>query len=145
MTIEKYVAINNPQEAAKVIYELGAPKVTSNQDLLSKLNHATKQFGDKAFEKLAQIETPYRSLILTYSEKKSNCSGDCKCSEKKSGCCGGASGVNGAQDANWELPNYSPMFYQNPSVNNNSPKDSSHILLIAGIVILGIIVVAKIV
>ena len=81
LSIETYVTVSNPHEVMRILKELGAPAVTSNEDLLNKVHYATDKFGAKMFERLADIETPYRSLILTEyekergGEKKSNCSG----------------------------------------------------------------------
>lgn len=99
-TIELYVAQANPKETARALEKLGAPKVTSNKDLLSKLEFATRKFGTKVYEKLAEVETPYRSLILTeyekHKEKKSGCDG-CggTCGQGKSNACGCSHGFNG--------------------------------------------------
>lgn len=142
-TIETYIALNNPQGAAKVLAELGAPRIISNDDLLNKIHFATKQFGEKAFDKLAQIDTPYRRLILTeYSKNKhSNCSG-----------CGGSCGFDGS----WELANQAPAASKSsapahsysvaPVPEPNAPiHTSTNRLAVAAVVLLGVLTVSIIV
>ncbi len=99
-TIEKYIATNNQREAMLLLKSLGAPKPKNEADLINKLEIATVKFGDKVFEQLAEIDTPYRRLILSKSsETKSNCSG----------CGGKCSGVDGV----YELENfYKPVTEQ---------------------------------
>ncbi len=90
-SIEHYIARNSPEETKKILERMGSPKIKNNQDLLKRVHEATNKFGMDAFSKLAEIETPYRSLILSEYEKSKAASG-----EKKSNCCGGgSSGIDG--------------------------------------------------
>ena len=110
MTIEKYLAENNPQEVAAIL-ELNGSRKINKKNIEAVLLRFTEKKGDFAFEQLAKIDTPYRRLILSNSdevqmatwsklywnwknkaEAKSNCGGDedCGCAEKKSNCCGGS-------------------------------------------------------
>lgn len=129
-TIECYIAKNNPKAVAEVLYELGAPKVTSNQDLLAKIHYATEKFGMKAFEKLAEIDTPYRRLILTHhlpEEKKSNCGG-----------CSGADGdfSNGGGDEAAII---------STTIEPKKVNISNTHLMIAGAFLLGVLVIGGLV
>ena len=132
-TIETYIAINNPKATARALEEMGAPKVKSNEDLLAKVHFATDKFGMKAFEKLAQIDTPYRKLILSTLETKSNCGGGC------SGC--GKSNAGGPEDQG-SVPTGKPVEQPNP--HGVMPPHSNHFLT-AGVVLLGVIAIAVIV
>lgn len=99
MTIEKYLAENNPQEVAAIL-ELNGSRKINKKNIEAVLLRFTEKKGDFAFEQLAKIDTPYRRLILSNSdsenkaEAKSNCGGDedCGCAEKKSNCCSNADG-----------------------------------------------------
>lgn len=80
LSIESYIADQNPTEVMALLKEMGCPKPKNFDDMVAKLHIATKKYGEKAFERLAEIDTPYRSLILASQEdEKSNCSGGCKC------------------------------------------------------------------
>ncbi len=108
LTIEKYIATNNQPEAMLFLKNLGAPKPKDEKDLVNKLQIATLKFGDKAFEQLAEIDTPYRRLILSKSsESKSNCGGGC---EK----CSGADGT-------YELENFYQPKSETPSETPTAP------------------------
>lgn len=100
ISIETYIASNNPDEAMALLKEMGSPKPKDFDDLVAKLHIATKKHGAKAFERLSKMETPYKSLVLSYEEEdenKSNCSGGCKC--------GGSSNFSGDDVSNMELAN----------------------------------------
>lgn len=106
ITIEEYVAINNPKQADALIRKYGIPPSRSYRDLVAKLRALTKRKKEEAFIELAKIETPYRSLLLSNSEEDN--SNACGCSgadgETKSNCagcggnCGGMSAVNGTPE-----------------------------------------------
>lgn len=137
MTIEEYIALNNPKATARVIEAMGAPKIIPGdmKDLNKKVLYATNTFGLKAYEKLAEIDTPYRKLILsTISEGKSNCAG---CG---GGCgghsnCSGCSGIDGPKDAK--------EFVVKPT--SDVPAVSNNHLMVAGVVLLGILTIAVVV
>lgn len=127
-SIETYIAMNNPKATARVLEELGAPRITSNEDLLNKVHFATKQFGLKAFEKLAEIDTPYRKLILSqFGESKSNACG-----------CSSADGSKEIVLKGRPVPT-EELSDRKASADSNKP------LLIAATVLLGVLTVAVIV
>lgn len=106
ISIETYIASNNPNEAMSLLKEMGSPKPVNFDDFVAKLHIATQRYGAKAFERLSKIDTPYQKLILSGSETKSNC--------------GGCSGVNGigSEDLDAQLaaipasPNGEPIVTQ---------------------------------
>ncbi len=96
VSIEQYITINNPNAASQLLVKYGVQPATSLQDLSQKVEMITYKYKELAFMDLANIDTPYRRLILSSnqnllaseqlpSEPKSNCSG-CggTCGEKKS-------------------------------------------------------------
>ncbi len=96
VSIEQYVTINNPNAASQLLVKYGVQPATSLQDLSQKVEMITYKYKDLAFMDLANIDTPYRRLILSSNqnllaseqlptEAKSNCTG-CggTCGEKKS-------------------------------------------------------------
>lgn len=140
-SIETYIAKENPKAVAKLLTDMGAPAITSNEDLLSKIHYATDKYGRKVFEKLAKIETPMRSLILTFneSESKSNCGG---CSHFSN--CSGYGNVAGDNPDNMPIDTEiktvkSSVTYAPSSTHNGHP------LLIAGVVLLGVITMSLLV
>jgi len=141
-SIETYIATENPKEVAALLREMGAPAITSQEDLLAKVRYATDKFGRKAFERLAKIDTPMRSLILTFNE-----------SEKKSNC-GGCSGCNGSYNAAGDAVDNLPSFEVDnqsiptaaapaavPMVSHGSV-GNAHPMLIVGAVLLGVITIS---
>lgn len=150
LSIETYVTVSNPHEVMRILKELGAPAVTSNEDLLNKVHYATDKFGAKMFERLADIETPYRSLILTEyekergGEKKSNCSGGCSgCDGKYSNCSGCHSNANGDEGWNDEIENIPQT-----GVSKSTPAPAGNLhqhLMVAGVVLVGVIAIAMVV
>jgi len=142
-SIETYIATENPKEVAKLLREMGAPAITSQEDLLAKVHYATDKYGRKAFERLAKIDTPMRSLILTFNE-----------SEKKSNC-GGCSGCNGsyssaAGDAVDNLPSFEVDNQSIPTavapasipMVSHGAIGNAHPMLIVGAVLLGVITIS---
>ena len=93
-TIETYIATNNPDDVLMLLKELGAPKPKNKEELVKYLHKATEKYPDRAFEKLAKIETPYYQLIMANIPpaitKHSSCDGGC------SGCNGEKSNMDSA-------------------------------------------------
>jgi len=87
ISIEKYVALNNPKAAKEFLSKYGFEPASSIDDLVYKVESASLHFREKALEDLANIDTPYRRLILSSTESvdegKSNCCG-CSCKTEKS-------------------------------------------------------------
>ena len=149
MTIEKYIADNSPREVVAILEANGAQRKITKDNIEEVLLRYTKAKGDVAFSQLAQIDTPYKRLILS------------SVPEKKSGACGcsNCSGVDGepaaaftpAQLTSDNDPAYiawlaaqkvaippavaAPLI---PAVNNNH-------LMVAGVVLLGILTVAVVI
>lgn len=107
ISIEQYVAVENPKAASQFLTKYGVPQATSLKDLADKMEVITYKYRELALADLANIDTPYRRLIMDSvntevavatlipenvinydggcscknkkEEKKSNCSGDCGC------------------------------------------------------------------
>ena len=123
---------------------LGAPKVISDDDLLKKVHYATKQFGIKAYEKLAEVDTPYRKLILSeMSEKHSNCGGGCSN-------CSGKSSLDGTGQLDNEptpavIVKEVPVSTSTAATSSTTPEVSkTSPLLVTAVLLLGILTVAVI-
>ncbi len=65
LTIEHYVSTNNPNEAQKFLEKYKIPRGYNMSDLIDKVHYVTRKHKDFAFNELAQIDTPYRQLILS--------------------------------------------------------------------------------
>lgn len=108
ISIEQYIAVENPKASSQFLTKYGVPAATSLKDLAEKMEVITYKYRDLAFADLATIDTPYRRLIMDsvntkvavatlVPENVSNCDGACSCNdkaEKKSNCtgCGGTCG-----------------------------------------------------
>lgn len=108
ISIEQYVAVENPNAASKMLAKYGVPPANSLKDLATKLEVITYKYRELALTDLATIDTPYRRLIMDsmntevavatlLPENVSNCDGGCSCknkTEEKSNCtgCGGTCG-----------------------------------------------------
>ena len=64
ITIEHYIATNNPSQAQAVLDKYGVPKATSMTDLLKKVHYVILKHKDFAMNDLAKIDTDYKRLIL---------------------------------------------------------------------------------
>ena len=100
ISIEHYIATNNPKEVAAILTKRGIPAPKNIADAIKKLKFVMSKEGNAVTKELANIETPYQALILSTQddnsedksnacgcsgfdgEKKSNCSGDCSCNKK---------------------------------------------------------------
>lgn len=108
ISIEQYVAVENPNASSQMLTKYGVPSATSLKDLATKLEVITYKYRELALADLATIDTPYRRLIMDsmntevavatiLPENVSNCDGGCSCKskvEEKSNCtgCGGTCG-----------------------------------------------------
>lgn len=108
ISIEQYVAVENPKAASQFLTKYGVPPANSLKDLADKMEVITYKYRELALQDLATIDTPYRRLIMDsintevavatlMPENVSNCSGGCSCNkavEEKSNCdgCGGTCG-----------------------------------------------------
>lgn len=146
MTIEQYLALNNPRAVAEVLEANGSRKI-DKKNIMDVLVRFTEKKGDYAFEQLAKIDTPYRRLILSQIEETksgcSGCGGTCG-GEKKSNCCG--SGVDGQKvllttekeiDEPIKTEGKPPVIVVDKKENNN--------IMVAGLVLLGVIAIAVVV
>ena len=105
ISIEHYIATNNPNEVAEILIKRGMPSPRSLPDAIQKLKFIMSKEGGAIVKELADIDTPYQNLIMSSlgdsksetksnacgcsgfdGEIKSNCSGDgsCSCAAKKS-------------------------------------------------------------
>ncbi len=148
MTIEQYIALNNPRGVAEVLEANGSRKV-DKKNIMDVLVRFTEKKGDYAFEQLSKIDTPYRRLILSQIEEtKSGCAG-CggTCGEKKSNCCG-VDGEKALLTTTREIvaapqpvvkqpEAVAPVVVVDKKENNN--------LMVAGLVLLGVIAIAVVV
>lgn len=94
ITIEHYIATNNPAAVDGMLSKRGIPRAKNLPDAISKLRTILKREGDIAAKELASIQTPYQQMISSTQETTSNA---CGCKEDKSNCCG--------FDSEIELPN----------------------------------------
>lgn len=102
ISIEQYVAVENPNASSQMLTKYGVPSATSLKDLATKLEVITYKYRELALADLATIDTPYRRLIMDsmntevavatiLPENVSNCDGGCSCKskvEEKSNCSG---------------------------------------------------------
>ncbi len=65
LTIEHYIASNNPGAAQQVIQKYGVPQAHDMHDLLRKVHAVVLKNKGAAMMDLASIDTPYRQLILS--------------------------------------------------------------------------------
>jgi hypothetical protein len=92
ITIESYIASNNPDEVMGLLRALGSVKPKDFDHMVRLLHTATEKYPERTFAELAKIETPYYQLAMSYApehEKVSGCDGGC------SGCDGKKSNVDG--------------------------------------------------
>ncbi len=93
ISIEQYISVVNPNAASQLLVKYGVQPANSLGDLAQKVSDIAYKYKELAFMDLANIDTPYRRLILSSNqnliaseqlptEPKSNCCGSC--SEKKS-------------------------------------------------------------
>lgn len=151
ISIEKYIALNNPREVAAILEAHGSRKIDKT-NILDVVHRFTDKKGDFAFEELAKIDTPYRRLILSTikEEKKSGCAG-CggTCGEKKSNCCG--SGVDGEKvllttEKEVGVPVKETIIVEKPVPAPAVEKGlTQHSLMVAGVVLLGILTIAVVI
>jgi len=148
MTIEKYIALNNPREVAAILEAHGSRKINKD-NIIDVIHRFTEKKGDFAFQELAKIDTPYKRLILsTIEEKKSGCAG-CggTCGEKKSNCCG--SGVDGEKVLLTTEKEVGPPIKETIIIEKQVPALpekqgflTQHGLMVAGVVLLGVLTIA---
>jgi len=105
ISIEHYIATNNPSEVNAMLTRRGIPAPKNLPDAIKKLRFVMAKEGNNLIKEIASIPTPYQELILSTQdkgetnsnacgcsgfngEKTSNCSGNpkcsCSCGEKKS-------------------------------------------------------------
>ena len=131
-SIESYVARNNPSEVILALKEMGSPDPIDKQDLLYKIHVATEKFGEKAFKRLAEIDTPYKQMILAYAAQPEK--------EKKSNCCG----ANGEEKSNCSG---CPSLEKKANADGEEKKDDKtmHYIAIASVVLLAVITIKTVV
>jgi hypothetical protein len=109
VTIEQYIATNNPNQAQAVLAKYGL-KARDMSDLIRKMHKLMKVKGEEAVRDFAAINTPYKQLLLSTItpvetaapvsvEKKSSacgCESSADGSEQSSNACG-CSGADGEQ------------------------------------------------
>lgn len=78
ITIEHYLATNNPREVEELLKRKGVPPPKNLPDAIGKLNLLMKREGNEIVKELALVSTPYRDLILSTQEDK--VSSACGCS-----------------------------------------------------------------
>lgn len=78
LSIEHYIATNNPKQVNELLAKYKIPKSKDWSDMIRKLQYVMKKHKDTIVDDLKLIDTPYKSLILSgVVEKKS---GACGCS-----------------------------------------------------------------
>jgi len=96
VTIEHYIATNNPNEAQVILAKYGV-KAANMSDLIRKMHHVMKKHGETAVTDFASINTPYRSLLLSTIKPVSTTT--TIATEKKSGACGCESSADGSEES----------------------------------------------
>lgn len=151
MTIEQYLALNNPRAVAEVLEANGSRKI-DKKNIMDVLVRFTEKKGDYAFEQLAKIDTPYRRLILSQIEETksgcSGCGGTCG-GEKKSNCCG----VDGGEKEKEKVLLTTAKEVSEPVKTEGKPpvivldnnKKEHNNIMVAGLVLLGVIAIAVVV
>lgn len=95
VTIEHYIATNNPNEAQAVLSKYGV-RVKNMPDMIRKMHMVMKQYGEKAVRDFAAINTPYKSLLLSTLPAAVPSSAV----ETKSSACGCSSSADGEESSN---------------------------------------------
>lgn len=110
ISIEHYIATNNPNAVNQMFAKRGIPASKNLQDSIQKIRFIMSKEGDSAAKELANIDTPYHSLIESSHDVKSNacgCSGADGSNEESSNCSGkpdcGCDKKSNADDANAPL------------------------------------------
>lgn len=165
ISIEQYVAAENPRAANQMLTKYGMPPATSLKDLAEKLSVVTFKYRALAFADLATIDTPYRRLIMDsvntevavatlLPENVSNCEGGCGCKskvEEKSNCTG-CGGTCGDKKTNVEGDNSAPkiekreVVLEDKSSNSKSSTESMDKYMmptLAIVAIAALIIIAK--
>lgn len=140
ISIEQYIAVENPKASSQFLTKYGVPAATSLKDLADKMEVITYKYRDLAFADLATIDTPYRRLILDSVDTKvavatllpenvSNCDGGCGCSDKseKKSNCTGCGGTCGGKKSNVEGDTSETQVVkkENSSTDSNSSNNKS--------------------
>jgi hypothetical protein len=93
ISIEHYIATNNPLELNYLLNKRGIPSAKNVPDAIKKLRYVMTKEGNNVLKEIAEINTPYRDLILSAIDKKEEKSNACGCSsfngETFSNCEGG--------------------------------------------------------
>jgi hypothetical protein len=165
ISIEQYVAVENPRAASQMLTKYGIPPATSLKDLAEKMEVVTYKYRALAFADLAAIDTPYRRLIMDsvntevavatlLPENVSNCDGGCSCKskvEEKSNCTG-CGGTCGGKKSNVEGDNSAPkiekreVVLEDKSSNSKSSTESMDKYMmptLAIVAIAALIIIAK--
>ena len=141
-TIERYVAINNPNEAVGFIQKYNMPAPANGDDLVLKMRQVLQSHGEPAFRDLAEINTPYKDLLAAVNNETPKVSNACGCSgaDGSSSACGSYSNCNGdkackcncASNANGE---------EKPKETNNSEGKKDYMPMITVVALTGIFLV----
>lgn len=89
ISIEHYIATNNPSEVNAMLTRRGIPSPKNLPDAIQKLRFVMAKEGNSIMKEIASINTPYQELIMSTQDK----------GEDKSNACG-CSGFNGEQTSN---------------------------------------------
>lgn len=91
VSIEHYIATNNPSEVAAILTKRGIPAPKNLPDAIQKLQFVMSKEGNSVAKELAVVETPYQQMIKALNSKEES-SNACGCSgfngEKQSNCAG---------------------------------------------------------
>jgi hypothetical protein len=92
ISIEHYIATNNPSELNSLLNKRGIPSAKNVPDAINKLRYVMSKEGNNALKEIAEINTPYKDLIISAIDKKEEKSNACGCSsfngENNSNCDG---------------------------------------------------------
>lgn len=95
ISIEEYVALNNPKASKQLLAKYGIPNPTSVEDMVTKVEFITKKYREDGLAEIASIDTPYRRLILASIDNSDDEKQEEVKTESRSNCvgCGGACGA----------------------------------------------------
>lgn len=95
VTIEHYIATNNPNEAQAVLAKYGV-RVKNMPDMIRKMHMVMKQYGSQAVKDFAAINTPYKGMLLSMLPAAT----PSPAAEIKSSACGCSSNADGEESSN---------------------------------------------
>ena len=136
ITIEHYLATNNPREVEELLKRKGVPPPKNLPDAIGKLNLLMKREGNEIVKELSLIKTPYSDLNLSTQEEK--VSSACGCSsfggnggEQISNCSGCDKCPKSNADAEQPSGQAQPQAQAQPSTQETEDKVAKYAPIVA--------------